>query len=239
MAENMGLLVAIAVVAVHFLAVGVFPRFSHDISDGILRIRRHIFRWIPFGTRKIRIDDIESVELSGLGKVPCRAMEWGRLFALEGVLLTLRKRYSLFYRAIYITPRDPRGFIRELEPLLAPTTPGVGVKRRRVRLPPPLWVTDLIVAMSAVCWGAAVALIMTYEQMQIAFHPLHGIVLGIAGALLAVPTWMWMWMDCLRELADRKRVRLALWLASMTFVCPLAPLYYLLEWRPRRRAAPG
>jgi hypothetical protein len=107
----------IGVFVVYYLVVWVFPSISHDISGRELRIRWRILWRIPFGTRTIRIDDIEKAEVVFVP--PLRALWWARVCP-GGVLLTLRRKRLGLWRRIYITPSDPEGLVRKLRRLLAP-----------------------------------------------------------------------------------------------------------------------
>jgi len=218
------------------LGVWVFPSYSYAVMDGVLVARRKIFRWIPFGTRRLSIESIQKAEPSGLGRVPVGALLWGSPFALQGVLLTLSIRRLVVWRKIYVTPPDPGGFISELEGLLPCQARAVDAVSRRVRLPHALWVTDVAVAISAACFGAAIVILRVDDLREAVFGSLHGKVFALAAGALMLATVLWLWMHCMRNLVKSRDLRLAFWVILIILAYPVAWVYYLAEWRPRRRA---
>jgi hypothetical protein len=217
------------------LAYWFFCRFSYEITEDVLEVRRYILRWVPIGRHRVRLSDIVGVESSGLMRVKVGVVVWAPLSARPGLLLTLsRPRYGL-WDTVYIAPPDPEGFERALRERMARQRAILSGTEPVRRHPWPLWATDAVVAVAALCLGAWVPVVALADSLPARMGVAR--FAEVAAALTAgfVPIQLWLLLECLRSIDTRRATRRWLWPA---FILALpgagAVAYYLLEWRPER-----
>ncbi len=232
-------LLAGGVAAVVVLLVLLTLDYTYAFSDGYLVIRRRAFGRVPAGVIKIRTSHIKGAMRSGLVRgVPPGVLPYGRLLALEGIVLLLAPSRHLIFDRAYVTPRDVGGFLSELqsEAAIAPVPPPR--KERVVLALAPRWLADALAVLDAL--GILLLVVDLSRPMDAiqAWPPygVHVVALGLAVAPVLLMTLL-MWLDALRSLHAERAVRYAYWLAGISFAFPAALLYYALEWRPRHGRA--
>jgi hypothetical protein len=95
------------------LAYFVFGRFSYEIRDSIFVVERRLFFFIPFGKRRIPIENIQEIRpLKGFWDVLRGAEVYGNLFLRRGVLVVLKRG---FFKRLFITPPNVAELTNSLE----------------------------------------------------------------------------------------------------------------------------
>ena len=209
-----------------WLAVVTFASWTCQIQDGMLVIRRRIFRRISLGATVVPLDDLRALERT-TGRVPFGALLRGSPLAREGLVIVLKTGRRP--RKVYTSPSDPDSLASQLAALTGAevTAPKPGV-RTFLDLGP-LWLADLLALASAVSTGLALAI-----PRSIADFPGGPIMIAVAGALL-VSMVLLMMHDSLRNPRARGSPWSALWPVVIVFAFPSAWLYYLLIWRRGHR----
>jgi len=96
-----------------FFAYYLFGRFSYELHDQVLVVRRKILYFIPYGFRRIPISSIREIRRFGGWKDVLRGADmFGNLFLREGVIIILKDG---IFRRIFITPEKPDEFIKRVE----------------------------------------------------------------------------------------------------------------------------
>ncbi len=235
----MGMALALLLLVAPTLAF-IFARYSYEIGDEFLLIRRRVLGGIPFGVIRVRLDGIRAVEAVQSGWSPPGILIYGYLYASEAVLVTLRRRRYLLFRRILVTPDDVGGFIRDIVARsgAVETGPPPGVRTFLDRLP--LRVVDAFAALS----GLALLALLLVLLARLAWAanllgPGHawGAALVAAAAGLVLCMGLFMLLDCVRAATSEEGPVLYLWLVGILVVVPLAWVYYVLLWRPRRLAS--
>ena len=103
----------LAICLILFSILYVFSTFTYHISNTALSIQWRLFRYIPFNSREINIEEVLEVRRFDLSKdLLVGTQIWGNLLIRKGVVLVLKRG---FFRHAYVTPKDPDNFIQEMK----------------------------------------------------------------------------------------------------------------------------
>jgi len=111
------LVLVVALGCVTLCVTNVFATFNYTIDRTHLTISWRILSRVPFNSRSIRLAAVAQVRR--FERFPDHLFVgsvWGNLFVKPGIILTLRKG---LFRRIYLTPRQPDEFMRELNARIA------------------------------------------------------------------------------------------------------------------------
>ncbi len=230
-------LAIMAVILAFILAYWVFSRYSYEVTDDTLKIRRWIFGLVPLGWYRVRLGDIVRVEPSGLGRMHVGVLAWASPFTPRGLLLTLLKPRHLFWDTIYIAPPDRDAFMALLQSKLGSDAVILSQPAWTERRPWPLWITDAVVAVAWLCFCAWMPILAYTDLLSAQIGSLTTVILIGSLTAIILPVHLWFWLESLRSAAEHSSRRRWLWFVVVsTVVVAGAVAYYLLEWRPRHVA---
>jgi len=99
------IIVGILITLVLFSVLYVFSTFKYEVFGKDLTIRWKLLKYIPFNSRKIHVDNIQTINKFIFKKDTLYPTDiWGNLFIKKGFIVILEKG---FIKRIYITPDNP------------------------------------------------------------------------------------------------------------------------------------
>ena len=221
------------------IGISCFPRYRYTIEGEFLLIRRFVFRWVPFGRFRIRLDEILAIEEGSPWSWPWWLLHYGRVFTLDRVLLTLKApRYGVF-RHVDITPEYP-AFVNELA-----ARSGAELRTRPRAADILLDRLPLRVADAFAVYSGLVLIFLVGVIIDLALGPQpagsgQDFPLGIPGLVVTTLSVLGfalsMWSHAGRVALVEEDPVFWVWLVGINFVQPLAWVYYLTIYRPRRVA---
>ena len=114
MSDYQATAIVLTTAVVIFSILYVFSDFTYTISDGTLKMKWSILKFVFFGSRKVNIDNINEVKLFDFRKDILKGYDvFGNLLIKKGVVIILKKR-SMLLKRIYITPGNPDKFIEQI-----------------------------------------------------------------------------------------------------------------------------
>ncbi len=98
-----------------YVDCALLARYVYVVTDDAVRIRRWIFRSVPFGSCTIPLREVQSVARIGPPGMPMGlTLQCGRLYAAHGVVLVLKRRCCWPRRRVLVTPDNPGRFMGEV-----------------------------------------------------------------------------------------------------------------------------
>jgi hypothetical protein len=228
--------------AIGWTLLVLFGRYSCEVAEEVLLVRRRLFGLIPLGTIRIPLADIESVEaLPPFPTLPPGFLLYANATALEAVQLTLRRRrYWLFHRAV-LTPDDIPGFVNEIVSRSCAAEIRRETTMRTFLERVPLWIVD---AYAALCGGAVLFLVVAVPAVggwslgqgpsRVPLPTAWAIAAIVLSAALGLSMALLMLLDCARAAVAEKDPVRWLWAVGIVLFLPLAWVYYVTMWRPAR-----
>src|SRR3972149_4389612 len=96
------IIIGILIALVVFSVLYVFCTFKYEMSENNLIIKWKLLKYIPFNSRKIDIDNIQTIRKFIFDRDMLHPTDiWGNLFIKKGFIVNLKKG---FIKRIYITP---------------------------------------------------------------------------------------------------------------------------------------
>ena len=88
-----------------FSTLYIFSTFNYEMSGNNLIIKWRLLKYIPFNSRRIDTNNIQSVKTFKFKEDILSPTDiWGNLFVKKGLIVILKEG---FIRRIYITPDSP------------------------------------------------------------------------------------------------------------------------------------
>lgn len=222
------------------MLVVFFHSHSYDVEGEFLVIRRRMLWRIPFGTIRVRLDDISNVEVSSPIRMPGLILVYGSVLASDALLLTLKRRRHLVYGRILLTPDDLSGLLEAVTSRIETAHPGPPATARPLLYQVSQRTVDALAAFSGISFAVVLALtgglLWGWDLARLLLGHWLGVVALVLLSASAITIGSLMWFSCLRDAATGVRGGRLAWLVAVSFLPPLAWAYYLLVWRPRRIA---
>jgi hypothetical protein len=231
-----------ALIGVASLLLVVLARYSYEVTDEHLVIRRWKLGFVPAGTMKIPLEDIESVELLRIGRMLFPGyLRYAASFGLHDfVVLSLKRpRYRLFWRVV-LGPEDAAALMNGI----IPRTGAKDVTRRAEERPIldrlPLWVADGLMVLAGLLPLALIGISIAAAGgiSGRGFLAMMGsdafLVVSVLVTVYVVSVLLAMAMDAARTAFLMEDPVFYVWLIGIVLLPPLAWVYYLRVWRPRR-----
>jgi hypothetical protein len=106
------MILLILLAAVLFSLFYLFASFSYQILEDTILLKWRILKYVPFNVLRIRIEDIEEIDLFNNRKhIFYGARIWGNPFVKKGIIILLRRG---IVKRVFLTPRNPMQFIDEV-----------------------------------------------------------------------------------------------------------------------------
>jgi hypothetical protein len=107
------IIVGISIALVVFSVLYVFSTFKYEMCEDNLIIKWKLLKYIPFNSRKINIDNIQTINKFIFKKDTfCPTDIWGNLFIKKGFIVILKKG---FLKRVYITRDNPALFVDRIK----------------------------------------------------------------------------------------------------------------------------
>ena len=105
----------------------VWANFSYVISDGYLKMRWRILRYVPvpFYAWSINLSEISDVRRRDPARDTLWTFPWrgiavyGNLTLTRGLIITLKRRFQFIYKHVYVNPANPDEFMQRLKTAIA------------------------------------------------------------------------------------------------------------------------
>jgi hypothetical protein len=109
----MTIIIGILIVLVIFSGLYIFSTFKYEMSGKDLIIEWRLLKYIPFNSRKIDVDNIQTIRKFIFKKDTLYPTDiWGNLFIKKGFIVILKKG---FIKRVYITPDNPDLFVGKIK----------------------------------------------------------------------------------------------------------------------------
>ena len=100
-----------------FSILFIFPTVTYEILEDSIKMKWKVFKFILIGSRTIKITNIQEIRKFIFKKdILPGGYIWGNLLIKKGVIIVLNKRLIRFsfFKRIFITPKNPDEFIKEI-----------------------------------------------------------------------------------------------------------------------------
>lgn len=109
----MTIFIGILIVLIIFSGLYVFSTFKYETSGKDLIVKWRLLKNIPFNSRKIDIDNIQTIKKFTFKKDMLHPTDiWGNLFIKKGFIVILKKG---FMKRVYITPDNTDLFVEKIK----------------------------------------------------------------------------------------------------------------------------
>lgn len=106
------IIIGILIALVVFSALYVFSTFNYEISGNNLIIKWKLLKYIPFNSRKINIDNMQTIKIFIFKEDALYPTDiWGKLFIKKGFIVIMKEG---FIKRVYITPDNPAVFVDKI-----------------------------------------------------------------------------------------------------------------------------
>jgi hypothetical protein len=224
-------------ICVASLLLVVLARYSYEVTDEHLVIRRWTLGLIPAGTMKIPLEDIESAELlrTGWTLFP-DFLAYVGFGACGLVLLSLKRpRYRLFW-GVVLGPEDAAGLMNEIIARTGAKDLTRGGEMILERLP--LWLADALAVLAALLPLALLSTVVAGGISGSDFLAPMGssgrmaVIILVTICTASLP--LAMSIDAARTASLTEDPVFYVWAVGIILLPPLGWVYYLRVWRPRR-----